>query len=64
MVSAWMWRLATMVSMYDEEAVTVDQLLGGGLLLIKELTGGQGTTTRGGGLLLGSFNSDDQALSR
>jgi hypothetical protein len=37
-----------------------DQLLGGGgLLLIKELTGGQDAMTRGGGLLLGSFDSDD-----
>jgi hypothetical protein len=33
---------------------------GGGLLLIKELTGGQDATTHGGGLLLGSFNNDDQ----
>jgi hypothetical protein len=48
-----------------------DQLLGGGLpfengddglLLIKELTGGQDATTRGGGLLLGSFDSDDQGV--
>jgi hypothetical protein len=45
-----------------------DQLLGGGLpfkigggslLLIKELTGGQDAMTCGGGLLLGSFDSDD-----
>jgi hypothetical protein len=35
---------------------------GGGLLLIKELTGGQDATTRGGGLLLGSFNSNDQGI--
>jgi hypothetical protein len=48
-----------------------DQLLGGGLsfeiggcglLLIKELTDGQDATTRGGGLLFGSFNSDDQGV--
>jgi hypothetical protein len=37
---------------------------GGGLLHIKELTGVQGTTTRGGGLLLGSVNSDDQGIER
>jgi hypothetical protein len=36
-----------------------DQLLGGGLLLIKELTGGQDTMTRDSGLLLGSFDSND-----
>jgi hypothetical protein len=36
--------------------------IGGGLLLSKELTGGQDTTTRGGGLLLGSFDSDDQGV--
>jgi hypothetical protein len=35
---------------------------GGGLLLIKELTGGQDVMTRGGGLLLGSFDSDDQGV--
>jgi hypothetical protein len=35
---------------------------GGGLLLLKELTGGQDATTRGGGLLLGSFDSDDQGV--
>jgi hypothetical protein len=48
-----------------------DQLLGSGLpfeiggdglLLIKELTGGQDVMTRGGGLLLGSFDSDDQGV--
>jgi hypothetical protein len=48
-----------------------DQLLGGGLpfeitddgvLLIKELTGGQDMTTRGGGLLLGSFGGGDQGV--
>jgi hypothetical protein len=48
-----------------------DQLLGGGLpfeigggvlLLIKELTGGQDVTTRGGGLLLGNFDSNDQGV--
>jgi hypothetical protein len=48
-----------------------DQLLGGGLpfeigggvlLLIKELTSGQDATTRGGGLLLGSFDSNDQGV--
>jgi hypothetical protein len=32
---------------------------GGGLLLIKELMGGQDATTCGGSLLLGSFDSDD-----
>jgi hypothetical protein len=35
---------------------------GGGLLLIMELTGGQDATTHGGGLLLGSFNHDDQGV--
>jgi hypothetical protein len=37
---------------------------GGGLLLIKELTSGQDAdaTTRGGGLLFGSFDSDDQGV--
>jgi hypothetical protein len=35
---------------------------GGGLLLIKELMGGQDATTRGGGLLLGSFDSNDQGV--
>jgi hypothetical protein len=35
---------------------------GGGLLLIKELTGGQDVMTRGDGLLLGSFDSDDQGV--
>jgi hypothetical protein len=35
---------------------------GGGLLLIKELTDGQDAMTRGGGLLLGSFDSDDQGV--
>jgi hypothetical protein len=38
------------------------QLLGGGLLLIKELTGGQDATTCGGGLLHGSFDSDDLSV--
>jgi hypothetical protein len=37
------------------------QLLDGGLLLIKELTGGQDATTRGG-LLLGSFGGGDQGI--
>jgi hypothetical protein len=35
---------------------------GGGLLLTKELTGGQDATTRGGSLLLSSFDSDDQGV--
>jgi hypothetical protein len=35
---------------------------GGGLLLIKELTGGQDATTHGGGFLLDSFDSDDQGV--
>jgi hypothetical protein len=48
-----------------------NQLLGGGLpfeigggslLLIKELMGIQDATTRGGSLLLGSFDSDDQGV--
>jgi hypothetical protein len=47
-----------------------DQLLGSGLpfeigdnlLLIKELTGGQDVTTRGDGLLLGSFGGQDVEL--
>jgi hypothetical protein len=39
-----------------------DQFLGGGLLLSKELTGGQDATTRGGSLLLGSFDSEDQGV--
>jgi hypothetical protein len=37
---------------------------GGGLLLIKELTGGQDAMTRGGGLLLGSFDSNDLSTTR
>jgi hypothetical protein len=66
-----MWRLTTMVSTYDEEAVVIsvverhgsgDQLLGGGLLLIKELTGGQDVTTCSGGLLHGSFDNDDLSV--
>jgi hypothetical protein len=48
-----------------------DQLFGGrlpfeiggdGLVLIKELTGGQDVTMSGGGLLLGSFNRNDQVV--
>jgi hypothetical protein len=48
-----------------------DQLLGGGLpfeiggggmLLMKELTGGQDAMTHGGGLLLSTFDSDDQGV--
>jgi hypothetical protein len=81
MVSVWMWRLETMVSTYDEEAVAVSvvekdvepgnqplsgglpfEIGGGGLLLIKELTGGQDTMMRGASLLLGSFDSDDQGV--
>jgi hypothetical protein len=38
------------------------EINGGGLLLIKELTGGQDATTRGGGLVLGSFGSGDQGV--
>jgi hypothetical protein len=77
-----MWRLATMVSMYDvrrrsgrgfrgrERRGSGDQLLGGGLpfeiggglFLIKELASGQDATTRGGVLLLGSFDNDDQGV--
>jgi hypothetical protein len=34
----------------------------GGLLLIKKLTGGQDATTRGGSILLGSFDNDDQSI--
>jgi hypothetical protein len=34
----------------------------GGLLLIKELTGSQDAMTRGGGLLLGSFDGGDQGV--
>jgi hypothetical protein len=32
------------------------------LLLIKELMGSQDAITHGGGLLLGSFNNDDQGV--
>jgi hypothetical protein len=38
------------------------EISGGGLLLIKELTGGQDATMRGGGLLLGSFGGADQGV--
>jgi hypothetical protein len=38
------------------------EISGGGLLLIKELTGGHDVTTRGGGLLLGSFGGSNQGV--
>jgi hypothetical protein len=38
------------------------EVSGGGLLLIKELMGGKDAMTRSGGLLLGSFDSDDQGV--